>query len=58
MITRYVDLYMGNVCDLLNYSPSHRFFPSHPIRMVRTYMNIYVGIDVSVLYYNSIPFVL
>lgn len=32
-VKRYVDLYMDNVCNLRNYSPSHRFFPSHAIHM-------------------------
>jgi len=32
-VRRYVDLYMTHVCDLLHYGTSHRFFPSHPIRM-------------------------
>jgi 5' nucleotidase family len=32
-LRRYVDLYMSRVGALLHYSPSHRFYPSHSIRM-------------------------
>lgn len=32
-VKRYVDLYMDDVCNLSNYSPYHRFFPSHAIHM-------------------------
>lgn len=29
-VRRYADLYMSNVCDLLEYNPRHRFYPSSP----------------------------
>ena len=30
---RYVDLYMSDVCNLLHYNPSHRFYPYHAMHM-------------------------
>ena len=33
-IRRYVDLYTSHISNVLNYSTSHRFFPSHSIHMV------------------------
>lgn len=34
-VRRYADIYMSEVCHLLNYSPNHRFYPSHALHMVR-----------------------
>jgi hypothetical protein len=34
-VRRYADIYMSNVCHLLNYSPEHRFYPAHALHMVK-----------------------
>lgn len=34
-VRRYADLYTSDVCNFANYDPSHRFYPSRSIRMVR-----------------------
>ena len=32
-VLRYVDLYMSDVCNLVNYNPLHRFYPYHSMHM-------------------------
>jgi hypothetical protein len=34
-VRRYADLYLSEVCNLLQYNPHHRFFPQHALHMVR-----------------------
>ncbi len=37
---RYADLYMSDVCNMLNYSANHRFYPPHALHMVSTRLHL------------------
>jgi HAD superfamily 5'-nucleotidase-like hydrolase len=42
-IKRYCDLYMNDVTNLIEYSPSHRFYPRHGIHMVKHKLKIIIN---------------